>query len=422
MTSYLLSAGTVDITPERACMLAGFARRRAPFRDVRDPLEANAVVLHCQDHRRQLFVSVDLLYAGPLLLRKVEETAAQHGIPRESVFLTASHTHFAPASDPAKPALGEVDPGFVDLLLARVGGLVEKVLVRSPYPVTLTHHQSRAHHAVNRRRRWPWPSVSRAGFKLHTGTVMAPNPHGPCSEAIDLLRFENQDAVVAVVWSYACHPVSFPQALSVSAEYIGVVRSAIRRAVGVDIPVLFWQGFSGDIRPRVPAPPNTLRVRLATLRRGPGFGAFDRHEWLEWSASLSNKVTEMLQRQGRTIAPVTPRTALSRLPVARLLSGSASRGEVRFQHLQIGNGLNVLGVSAEPVAALEDRVRSEIGPETICVGCAGDVFGYLPTSAQVVEGGYEAGGFSPVFGLTGSFVADLDDLVGRALRAIAGRT
>jgi hypothetical protein len=40
------------------------------------------------------------------------------------------------------------------------------------------------------------------------------------------------------------------------------------------------------------------------------------------------------------------------------------------------------------------------------VGYLGALFGYLPTAAQVAEGGYEVDGFQPLFGLSGHFEAD----------------
>jgi hypothetical protein len=51
----------------------------------------------------------------------------------------------------------------------------------------------------------------------------------------------------------------------------------------------------------------------------------------------------------------------------------------------------------------------------IPVGCVGDVFGYLPTSEMVPQGGYEAQGFLPRFGLGGSFTSDVGAIVERKL-------
>ncbi len=39
-------------------------------------------------------------------------------------------------------------------------------------------------------------------------------------------------------------------------------------------------------------------------------------------------------------------------------------------------------------------------------GYLGALFGYLPTAAQIPEGGYEVEGFQPLFGLSGHFEAD----------------
>ena len=50
----------------------------------------------------------------------------------------------------------------------------------------------------------------------------------------------------------------------------------------------------------------------------------------------------------------------------------------------------------EAVPAAEGRIR-------LYAGYLGALFGYLPTAAQVLEGGYEVEGFQPLFGLSGRF-------------------
>ena len=53
-----------------------------------------------------------------------------------------------------------------------------------------------------------------------------------------------------------------------------------------------------------------------------------------------------------------------------------------------------------------ETVPPRNGAIRLHAGYAGALFGYLPTAAQVAQGGYEVEGFQPLFGLAGRFKAD----------------
>jgi hypothetical protein len=55
------------------------------------------------------------------------------------------------------------------------------------------------------------------------------------------------------------------------------------------------------------------------------------------------------------------------------------------------------------------------------VGYLGSVFGYLPTAAQVAEGGYEVEGFQPLFGLSGHFESSrIEEVVSACVKSAFG--
>ncbi len=63
---------------------------------------------------------------------------------------------------------------------------------------------------------------------------------------------------------------------------------------------------------------------------------------------------------------------------------------------------------------LDQAVPPPAGRIRLYAGYLGALFGYLPTAAQIPEGGYEVEGFQPLFGLSGRFDS------GRIGPAIAG--
>jgi hypothetical protein len=66
--------------------------------------------------------------------------------------------------------------------------------------------------------------------------------------------------------------------------------------------------------------------------------------------------------------------------------------------MKLGN-IILAGVSAEPSTEFSRLVRGlSIDYHIVPCGYLEDVFGYLPTSEQLKEGGYEAKGFLKYFG------------------------
>src|SRR5260370_7860590 len=98
----------------------------------------------------------------------------------------------------------------------------------------------------------------------------------------------------AIIWNYACHPTDFPEFLQVSPEFPGIVRSRLRSEFG-DIPILFLQGFAGDVRP--PFSGRSTGI-MGVLRRdlvGPQFRKPPHPQWEEWSHSLPTSVDAFAQ-------------------------------------------------------------------------------------------------------------------------------
>jgi hypothetical protein len=80
------------------------------------------------------------------------------------------------------------------------------------------------------------------------------------------------------------------------------------------------------------------------------------------------------------------------------------------QILRIGKNLEIVALSAEACVGWEailDRALPVSKPRIrLYAGYLGALFGYLPTAAQIAEGGYEVTGFQPLFGLSGQFLTE----------------
>ena len=407
-----ITAGSIDITPQGPVPLAGFTDRTGPSRGVADPLELNALLLRTP-HTSVAIVSADLLFVTEDLKRRVAAAVRDHLTLGDASFLfAASHTHFAPAVDPSKPLLGRAQPAYVNWVAERGAALLRRLAAAQPMPGGLVEYRSGpAAHAINRRR---------MGWRLsprhlpRRAALRAPDPTGPRDETVHVLTFTDAGGrPVALLWSYACHPVTFAQPWQVSADYPGVVRRALRAAFGADLPVLFLQGCAGDIRPRELGRPRKLGRRLAELVVGKLFTPFTAPEYVAWSGSLATRVMEVARGHAASYR-LTPAAAETRLRLSALLAGASPDQDVTFQRVRVAPELAIAALSAEPVAEYGPILRSQ-GPGTVIpVGYTDTVFGYLPSGRMLGQHGYEDEGFMEAFGVAGRFRPDIEPVVRQA--------
>lgn len=410
-------AGTADITPATPVPLAGSETRTGVFRAISDRLEANALLLR-DTGLPSVLVTVDLVFAG-LELRAGLLRRLGSALPDERLFLAASHTHFAPATDDRRPRLGRLEPGYLDQACDRIAALVRRLLDAPAQPAVLEYVQGQADHAVNRRRRVPW-QLSRRGLLLDA-VVAAPDPAGPRDESVHLIRVATEAGnPIALLWSYACHPVAYPLGLNVSAEYPGAVRRGVRQELKADLPVLFLQGFAGDIRPRAPAPESSASALLKRAILGPRFAPMGITSWETWAASLTARVVEIARQTPVRTGGGALRAARLTRPLADFVLGASPDRGVTFHALVLGDAMAIVGISAEVVTGYGEAVRRAFAPASVIpVGYIDEVYGYLPTRQMLREGGYEAAWFLEPFGLEGPVHPDVEPHTVHAIEELA---
>lgn len=380
----------------------------------RDNLEVNLVIFSPEGQLPVVFVSIDALYPGRQLIEAVERGAST--LPRDRILTGATHTHAAPMTDDTKPQLGAPAPGHLDPVARRLEQAVREMLasVDSASSVLVHGTADLADHSVNRRRRQRY-FLSRRPRLAHV--AMAPNPTGDRDETITLFSVSDASGtVIAVVWNYACHPVAQPSPEKYSSHFPGQVREAVRRRfANPGLPVLYFQGFSGDVRPSASVRPSTLIERARNAGRRTTFDQMSADAYDEWCVSLGSRVVEML---GTTCPLAVDRITTSVAQVAGECFTKEQPGSVQFQALALGPGITILAIGAEPVSSYAHWVRSITTTDLVmCVGCAGHTYGYLPTETIRQEGGYEGREFCAPFGL-GEVSATIDTTARSAIRRV----
>lgn len=409
----------VDVTPDAAVPMGGHG---GPPRLTSSPphgrLEINVLAFERHGEPVAILVAVDALFVGAALRDAVTSAcAARFGCDESHVMVLASHTHSAPMLDGSKPLLGQADP----IEVARWKSGIASAFARLTSQVVDSAQAGRGETAlsVNRRLKWPVPTVARILGKTTGDVYICDNPHGPRDPRIRTVLWKSGSRPVALVWTFACHPTGFPANDRASPDYIGVVRDALRARFRTSLPVIFAPGCMGDVRPASPRLWWRWCRWPAVFLHGPQPVPFRLDEWEEWARCLAHEVAATCEaathRDVRDPIAIAPTVAL---PLSDLFAGRGPVSDFRAKAFNLPGLGRILSLTCEPVTEIADRI--EAAASDWIVGYEGDVFGYLPTEALIAEGGYEAERFKAHFGLAGAFRPGLDQIIrelGRRLRA-----
>jgi hypothetical protein len=387
--SIQVSSRTVDITPSWGCVLAGNGSTDL-FESIQSRLEANFLLIR-EDDQLKLFLSLDLLFVGPDITSVLQKIAKKY-LKDEHIWISASHTHNAPATDVNKPLLGKADKNYLMWLKRKLSEnlheFLQKQEMQPAFPVLRT---GRASLNINRRKMRLF-TFRKSGIDF-LKVRMGPNPWGRTDSMIRRLDLvSSRGEIIAVVWHYTCHPTSFYSWNIVSAHFPGEVRKSIRRELST-IPILFFQGFAGDVRPRVKS--RIVGNLKKYLQEGRRFRDFTESEYNQWTQHLSSQVNSTTPVQ-ESLIKLEIQNTKTRLDPKLFVLGSQSE-EVVIQVATIGP-ICLTGISAEPSIELSTKISENIPAEQLWLtGYLEDVYGYLPTAKQIRKGGYEVDGFCPSF-------------------------
>jgi hypothetical protein len=408
------TTGLVDITPTIPIPLGASRDPRRPFIKIDTPLEANVFIARCGGHE-VTFVSVDLLFPGERLRRNL--LASIPWADGQTLVLGATHTHFAPMVQEGMPNLGTVDSEFLKLISDRIAELILR-LRQELRPAAIRYSEGMANHSMNRRlMRW---RVNKRGRIEHCEGY-APNPAGPRDESMRMVEVVADGSTMGLVWNYACHPTAYPNQFHVSAEFPGVVRSRLRAELG-PIPVLYFQGFSGDVRPRLLGRLKTPQEFILRVLQGPLFGKPSLAEWEAWASSLADEVLKMYKSE-RTVLNVDEiRFANAAFPVADIAPGHNPNDLFELQYVELKNGFRFVGWNAELVHGYRKMIARILGEERLfTAGCLDQTLAYIPLEEMLPGRGYEVEGFHHNFAFSGKYAPGMKSRMEQAIRELHRR-
>lgn len=205
-----------DITPPAGLAMAGFGARLAGAKGAHDRLSVRALVVE-----DTALVTVDVIGIDAALSARVRAACC---LPAENVVIAALHNHGGPVSMPGRLAA----PADAAWLAGLETALIDAIdcAARDRQPVTLLAGLA--------------PDPGFAKNRRHSG--------GPVDGALPILRLDRADgSVLAILTSYACHPVVLgADNLLWTADYPHFLRARLEAALPGAIAV-FATGCAGDV-------------------------------------------------------------------------------------------------------------------------------------------------------------------------------
>jgi Neutral/alkaline non-lysosomal ceramidase, N-terminal len=410
-----LTGATVDITPQVPTPL--MAQRSAERLKIHSRLEANVIVLRSVKGAPLVIVQLDLLFAGQTLReRLIDKLAAPIGrgiLDPQRIFLFASHSHYTPSTD-CTLDFGAVTDSYVEMIAEKIANSIESACAHDGERLSHIEVARNSIGGTVNRRSKRWRLVNKKPTRI---IVQQPNPSGATDATVTVLKFVTANGETATaVWHATCHPTSFPDLKTVSAEFPGTVRFALRQRLGRTIPILFLRGFAGDIRPWIRASSVSLTQRLRELLEGgPVWTRVTQELWEAWAQERASEVVKLIEHPA--IASFEPEAEATRLvrPISTILDGASPSVDLGLARIVLGKGdrddLSIVAMSAETLVGYVAHVRNRFGPFALATGYLDRVFGYLPTAIDLAAGGYEANDSLARFRISGRLRVDVERIV-----------
>ncbi len=220
--------GVADFTPEEPVVLAGFAAREGLSTSIHRPLKTRCLIIE-NESEKVCIISNDIMEIPIQLADELRNEIALHtNIPREHIFLHATHTHSAPRVSGSSVEKGETNHAFVlKFRETVVQNAIETANNRKSFtPFTIETGAGECFINCNRREK-----------------------EGPCDHTVYLAHLvDKKGKRIASLLNFACHPVSLNhRSLVVSTDFPGITVEELSKEWGGTL--FYFSGAAGNVDP-----------------------------------------------------------------------------------------------------------------------------------------------------------------------------
>jgi neutral ceramidase len=342
----------------------------SPLTGIHDSLYARALVLKSASATAIVVVADLIMLPEELYERAVEKIAATYSVPKDHVFLSATHTHTVPWS--TDNGYGQV---AVDGILAAIGQAMHRMEA-----VRVGSAAGSVSINVNR------DEAFGGGF------ILGQDPDGASDKAVRVVGFIRADgSPVAILANYAVHAVSLyssdtagDHAALVSADIPGVVDRFVDEHYGPERTETLWtSGAAGDQNPLLMSfyaePQSNGEVARSDMKAA-GFMLTER-----LGQALAREIIRVTDRiQAEPVrTPLRARQVVANCP-SKL--DPATQLSLRLSYLGIGP-VDILGVSGEVGTLIDQHLRDRLpGRTLLMLTLTNGYAGYVPDDASYARG------------------------------------
>lgn len=416
--THLMGVAKVDVTPTFPVILSGYAGRpQTMTQDVSQPLWARAIAIGSDASGPAVLIAVDNCGVSAAIRRAVGVEAERlHGISRNRLTITSTHTHSAPMltgvlsnllirdmTDHESSAVDRYTQQLTQQLVTVIGEALENRI-----EVRLSLSRGRVDFAINRRG---------AGIVDHELPLIV-------ATDIDGVRR-------AVITNYACHCVAAGSGLNLCGDWAGYAATAIESDhPGATAIVLIGCGADQNPSQRdsVQAARDQGQMLADEVRR-----LLDTPQ-TEIAGNLSTGFTEIALPLAELPSRSEWETRASDTGIAgyharknldRLSRGETLPTEILYpiQTWTFGDDLAMIFLGGEVVVDYAYRLRKSFDADRLWVTAyANDVACYIPSERVLKEGGYEGGDAMVWYDQPAIFAGGLEDLIVNEVRIqLAGK-
>jgi len=377
-----IASGKIEITPKKSMPMAGYTLRKGNSEGLLDPLYAR--ILYIEEEKPAVLISLDLIRVdNDLYLEISKEVSRNLGVPRENVFVSATHTHSGPEVSTSFWNSVELDDENVRLVNEYRAFLVERirVLVEELQPKPKELYAGRANiKGVASNRVSPEGPVDRECVSLFSGSE-------------------------AIVLNFACHPtVLSAENRKFSGDLAGAITSFFEPSFRT---AMFLNGAAGNISTRFTRKEQTPDevLRLARLFYGQVAPSLDRASEVDGEVNVEWKNLRLKLRDLPSLKTVEKleeeafrqwkNSLNASLPVRRMYESNylgvkilkhrlsslegLRRINFRIAKMNIGRSLVALFVPAELFVEYQIAVkRASSYRYTMLAGYSNGYWGYIP--------------------------------------------
>lgn len=446
MADILLRSGTstLEITPPFPMPMGGYGARVDCSDGAHDPLMLTAVYFETEG-REAWIVAADIIQFpnGSALSEGKARVAEVLKCPESALFLNASHTHGGPevlagVEIPSPLMRVQRSPENQERILKYLDYLWERTATacdqarKNAVAARIVYGEGTSRFSMNRR------------LEVKGRVENAPNLDGPHEDRIRLIGVEDATGeLMALGLVLAAHPTSTGSQHLFTADYVGAWRERFRRRFGNKTTPFFLQACAGDLRPTF-------------TRQGDHWRRVALDELPKMGENLCDETCEVLSKGLKPLGEglITHASSIVEVPCERVyttpeackpLLESAIPWEVEFaeecirrlragepiqssvsmniQLLNIAPGFMLVGLGCEPLYGLGRKIEAAFpGVDSVVLGYTNGCFGYLPDSAELLRGGYEAEAHFFETPLSGPLAPGVEELVIAGLKNLYLKT